>query len=44
MGEKTDIWQGTLALMVLRTLQAMGPLQATAWPGASSRPAVTCCS
>jgi PadR family transcriptional regulator PadR len=26
MGEKTDIWQGTLALMVLRTLQAMGPL------------------
>jgi transcriptional regulator len=26
MGEKTDVWQGTLALMVLRTLQAMGPL------------------
>ncbi|HLL75847.1 MAG TPA: PadR family transcriptional regulator [Pyrinomonadaceae bacterium] len=26
MGEKTDIWQGTLALMVLKTLEAMGPL------------------
>jgi len=23
---KTDVWQGTLALMVLRTLEAMGPL------------------
>jgi PadR family transcriptional regulator PadR len=26
MGDKTDIWQGTLALMVLRTLDALGPL------------------
>lgn len=26
MGEKTDVWQGTLALMVLRTLQSMGPM------------------
>ena len=26
MGDKTDIWQGTLALMVLKTLQGMGPL------------------
>ena len=26
MGTKKDVWQGTLALMVLRTLQAMGPL------------------
>jgi len=26
MGEKKDVWQGTLALMVLRTLEAMGPL------------------
>ena len=26
MGGKTDVWQGTLALMVLRTLQALGPL------------------
>ena len=26
MGEKTDVWQGTLALMVLRTLQTIGPL------------------
>ena len=26
MGDKTDVWQGTLALMVLRTLETMGPL------------------
>jgi PadR family transcriptional regulator, regulatory protein PadR len=26
MGEKTDIWQGTLALMALRTLESMGPM------------------
>src|ERR1700746_2015297 len=26
MGAKKDVWQGTLALMVLKTLQAMGPL------------------
>jgi PadR family transcriptional regulator, regulatory protein PadR len=26
MGEKADVWQGTLALMVLKTLQAMGPM------------------
>ena len=25
MSNKTDIWQGTLALMVLKTLEAMGP-------------------
>lgn len=25
MGDKTDVWQGTLALMVLKTLQTMGP-------------------
>lgn len=25
MDEKTDVWQGTLALMVLKTLEAMGP-------------------
>jgi transcriptional regulator len=24
MGEKTDVWQGTLALMILRTLETMG--------------------
>jgi PadR family transcriptional regulator, regulatory protein PadR len=23
---KTDVWQGTLALMVLKTLEAMGPM------------------
>jgi PadR family transcriptional regulator, regulatory protein PadR len=26
MGGKKDVWQGTLALMVLKTLEAMGPL------------------
>jgi PadR family transcriptional regulator PadR len=26
MVEKTDVWQGTLALMVLKTLEVMGPL------------------
>jgi PadR family transcriptional regulator PadR len=26
MGDKADVWQGTLALMVLKTLEAMGPL------------------
>ncbi len=26
MSDKADVWQGTLALMVLKTLQAMGPL------------------
>ena len=25
MGGKKDVWQGTLALMVLKTLEAMGP-------------------
>ena len=25
MGEKADVWQGTLALMVLKTIEAMGP-------------------
>jgi len=26
MEEKADVWQGTLALMVLKTLEMMGPL------------------
>lgn len=26
MGDKSDVWQGTLALMILRTLEVMGPL------------------
>jgi PadR family transcriptional regulator, regulatory protein PadR len=26
VAEKRDVWQGTLALMVLKTLEAMGPL------------------
>src|SRR6266446_502706 len=26
MKKKTDVWQGTLALMVLKTLDTMGPL------------------
>ena len=25
-GDKRDVWQGTLALMVLKTLETMGPL------------------
>jgi PadR family transcriptional regulator, regulatory protein PadR len=25
MGDKADVWQGTLALMILKTLQTMGP-------------------
>ena len=28
MGDKTDVWQGTLTLIVLKTLEAMGPLTA----------------
>ena len=26
MAEKPDVWQGTLALMVLKTIEAIGPL------------------
>ncbi|MGB7622600.1 MAG: PadR family transcriptional regulator [Terriglobia bacterium] len=26
MSDKTEVWQGTLALMILKTLEAMGPL------------------
>ena len=26
MKKKTDVWQGTLALMILKTLEGMGPL------------------
>jgi transcriptional regulator len=26
MGDKVDVWQGTLALMVLKTLETLGPL------------------
>src|SRR5215468_8358144 len=26
MGKKTDVWQGTLDLMVLKTIETMGPL------------------
>jgi PadR family transcriptional regulator PadR len=25
MGDRTDIWQGTLSLMILKTLESMGP-------------------
>src|SRR3954465_1418304 len=25
MGDRADVWQGTLALMVLKTIEAMGP-------------------
>lgn len=26
MGKNTDVWQGTLALMILKTLETIGPL------------------
>ena len=26
MGDKADVWQGTLALMMLKTLETLGPL------------------
>jgi len=26
MSDKTDVWQGTLALMVLKTIETLGPL------------------
>jgi PadR family transcriptional regulator, regulatory protein PadR len=26
MGDKADVWQGTLALMVLKTIETMGPM------------------
>jgi transcriptional regulator len=26
MSERTEVWQGTLALMILKTLEVMGPL------------------
>jgi PadR family transcriptional regulator PadR len=26
MGDRTEVWQGTLALMVLKTLETLGPL------------------
>jgi len=26
VGDKTDVWQGTLALMALKTLETLGPL------------------
>src|ERR1700742_64012 len=26
MADKTDVWQGTLALMILKTLETLGPL------------------
>lgn len=26
MGNKTDIWQGTLALMILKSIETLGPL------------------
>ena len=41
MKEKPDVLQGTLALMVLKTLDVLGPQQAGELPGASSRSAET---
>ncbi len=41
MKEKPDVLQGTLALMVLKTLDVMGPQHGWGMPGASSRSAET---
>ena len=38
----TDVRQGTLALMVLKTLDVLGPFMDTGSPGASSRSAGIC--
>ena len=35
MAEKLDVWQGTLALMILKTLQALGPLHGSSEWGQS---------
>jgi len=42
MQQKTDVLQGTLALMVLKTLDVLGPLHGYGIRGASSRSAVIC--
>ncbi|HMD43447.1 MAG TPA: hypothetical protein VKH45_10255 [Candidatus Acidoferrum sp.] len=42
MAQKTDVWQGTLALMVLKTLEALGGLHEESHD-ALSRPVVICC-
>jgi hypothetical protein len=39
---KRDVQQGTLALMVLKTLNVLGPLHGYGIAGASSRSAATC--
>ncbi len=43
MGDKADVWQGTLALMVLKTLEALGPLHGTGLRGGLSRRAAIFC-
>src|SRR5260370_42376510 len=42
MKQKADVQQGTLALMVLETLDLLGPLHGTALHGESSRSAEIC--
>jgi len=37
MKQKTDVLRGTLALIVLRTLEMLGPLRGYGTPGAWSR-------
>ena len=42
MAEKADVWQGTLAIMVLKTLDTLGPLHGyMPSPGVSSKPVET---
>lgn len=42
MGEKMDVKQGTLALMVLKTLDVLGPLHGWGIAGGSSRSVGIC--
>jgi hypothetical protein len=42
MKQKTDVPQGTLDLMVLKTLDVLRPLQATGSHGGSSRSVEIC--
>jgi hypothetical protein len=44
MSAKAEVWQGTLALMVLKTSTPWHASTGTASRAASSKPAMICCS
>ena len=44
MGDKEDVWQGTLALMVLKTLETMGPLHGYGIARRIEQTSGDCCS